>query len=216
MCDIPLTSLLGWTVVWFFTAVELESAAVMRSTESVQYVFGFPDSAQGLCLCVFLCVFVCLPRASALQCITSALVDLPCGLDTLFLSLCLSLSLSPSLSLLHICLLHLYSFPSGLPADKVSLHRTNETITLVLFFTACPACSGKLLLNCSSVLQMNCPDNSISLLSSQRSRGAGEDLADSWLRVTAGPQSQEENHFILSESGMDITDTDVCFYNLHF
>ncbi len=126
------------------------------------------------------------------------------------------LSLCLHLSLLHICLLHLYSFPSGLPADKVSLHRTNETITLVLFFTACPACSGKLLLNCSSVLQMNCPDNSISLLSSQRSRGAGEDLADSWLRVTAGPQSQEENHFILSESGMDITDTDVCFYNLHF
>ncbi len=96
MCDIPLTSVLGWTVVWFFTAVELESAAVMRSTESVQYVFGFPDPAQGLCLCVFLCVFVCLPRASALQCITSALVDLPCGLDTLFLSLCLSLPLSLS------------------------------------------------------------------------------------------------------------------------
>lgn len=82
------------------------------------------------------------------------------------------------LLLLFICLLHLYSSPSGQPADKVSFQSTNGTITLDLFFTACPACSGKLLLNCSSILQMNCLDNSILLLSFQRSRGAGEDLAD--------------------------------------
>ena len=66
--------------------------------------------------------------------------------------------LSSFLPLLFICLLHLYSFPSGYSADKVSLHSTNGSITLVLFFTACP---GKLLLNGSSILQHNCPGNSI-------------------------------------------------------
>lgn len=66
--------------------------------------------------------------------------------------------LSSFLPLLFICLLHLYYFPSGYSADKVSLHSTNGSITLVLFFTACP---GKLLLNGSSILQHNCPGNSI-------------------------------------------------------
>lgn len=69
--------------------------------------------------------------------------------------------LFPSLSPSHICLLHLSPFPSGQPADTVSLHSTNGAIARVLFFTAYPTCSGKLLLNCASILQMNCLDNPI-------------------------------------------------------
>ena len=46
--------------------------------------------------------------------------------------------LSPSLPLLFICLLHLYSFPSGCSVDKVSLHSTNGSIILVTIFHCLP------------------------------------------------------------------------------
>lgn len=62
---------------------------------------------------------------------------------------------------LFLSLLSLYSFPSGYAADEVSLHRTNTTITFPPFFIACPPYSAKLLLRCSSILQMNCLDNLI-------------------------------------------------------
>lgn len=94
--------------------------------------------------------------------------------------------LSQSLSFLFICLLSLYSFPSGYAADKVSLHRTNTTITFPPFFIACPPYSAKLLLRCSSILQMNCLDNLIFLLLFLRSRGAREDLSDGGLITMAG------------------------------
>ena len=94
--------------------------------------------------------------------------------------------LSPSLCLIYLSAPALF-FPSGQPADKVILHSANGTITLVLFFIACP---GKLLQNCSSILQMNCLDN----LMVYWSGGAGGAQADRWLR--AGSQISGRNRFM--------------------